>query len=441
MSWWHLYGETNFAITLLFSELLISRHYGRRNYFPLRIIVGFGLTVLLCYYWPSLVTGYSSLWIDASKYLAVFIASFLTVFLCYKGDFWSASFACVTGYCMQHISSQLVFLLIFFMNIQLSRTAQVFVSLSMLGIVCLVMHIAYFSKMKPNTPVHVNNRLQAVVSAIILCIAVYISLFGMAMAMPTGNNVLCMIILLFSVLSSFLAIMLEFSFVQLKQNETDLAILKHMVHMAKYQYQESKESIQLINIKLHDLRHQMRNLSGQLDPTELKQIMKSLEIYDSELHTGNDALDVILMEKKLLCSEKDIRLTYMMDAAIVERMSYSDIYSLFGNAIENAMEAVSCLEEDKRCISISGTSRGGYGYITIENYFSGELRFENGLPQTRKTPDYHGFGVKSIKSVVEHYGGELEITTQGDIFRLEIFFMEYNKKDSSREVSPCKQAI
>ncbi|MDF2524679.1 MAG: hypothetical protein K0R31_2320, partial [Clostridiales bacterium] len=53
----------------------------------------------------------------------------------------------------------------------------------------------------------------------------------------------------------------------------------------------------------------------------------------------------------------------------------------------------------------------------------GDLIFEDGLPvTTNKDKDYHGFGMKSIKYLVDKYNGELSIKLNGDIFNINIVF-------------------
>ena len=103
-------------------------------------------------------------------------------------------------------------------------------------------------------------------------------------------------------------------------------------------------------------------------------------------------------------------------------MKTSDIYSLFGNAIDNAIEAVCKIEDPARRI-IGMTVKGSRGMITahVENYFTGPLRFAQDLPVTTKADDrYHGFGTRSIRYIVNKYGGWVSMKAEGDIFNLNI---------------------
>ena len=141
------------------------------------------------------------------------------------------------------------------------------------------------------------------------------------------------------------------------------------------------------------------------------------------MKTGCDALDVVLTEKSFICQEKKINLTYMMDGEKLNFMNESDIYSIFGNAIDNAIEYLtSKVEEGKRFIRISSKEDKGMFLIHIENYFEDKLNLVDGLPETTKGDrSIHGFGLKSVRMICQEYGGELYVKNSGSLFVLNIF--------------------
>lgn len=426
MDFWELYNDLVFLIMLAAAEVLVLHRSGKKKHFTLRFVLGLLPAALLSCFGNMIFA--NGLWQIASRYLAIFFCTFLMMALAYKGDFWSYLFTGIVAYCAQHIAYQSYSLLAVILGWDMtsiqtaSRLGQVLLLSALCAAVYVMLYFILVRHLKKGEPVKVNNRVQILLSAIILLIVVYISFFGIIHAIGTGSYTLQVVVLLFPSLSCCLGLMESMSLVQLKQNETELAILRLMVHQAKYQYQESKESIELINIKCHDLRHQMLHLSGKLDREEVERLTQAVDIYDASLATGNDALDIVLMDKGLRCREKSIRLTCMFDADIVSGMKYSDIYALFGNAIENAMESVEHLDKDRRSISVVGYKQAGLSVIRVENYCQGEIPFENGLPVTQKSRDYHGFGVKSIRLIAQRYGGELTMRQNGDIFRMEIVF-------------------
>ncbi len=108
-------------------------------------------------------------------------------------------------------------------------------------------------------------------------------------------------------------------------------------------------------------------------------------------------------------------------------MQTMDVYSLFGNAVANAVEAVEKLEDpEKKIIDIVSECRGDLVSIHISNYFTGSLQYEDGLPKTGKTQEegFHGFGMKSMKLIAEKYGGSLSASADGDLFTLDVYLMK-----------------
>ena len=128
------------------------------------------------------------------------------------------------------------------------------------------------------------------------------------------------------------------------------------------------------------------------------------------------------MEKLLYCQEHKIKLTCVCDEEKLTHLDTLDIYSLFGNALDNAIESVICEpEESKRIISMRIGPRNEFLCIHIENYVRREVKLSGGLPVTSKADkSYHGFGVLSIKRIVEKYHGSMSIRSDGNLFRLDI---------------------
>ena len=105
-------------------------------------------------------------------------------------------------------------------------------------------------------------------------------------------------------------------------------------------------------------------------------------------------------------------------------MSDTDIYSLFGNMIDNAIEAVKHFEPGKRTIGLSVKNVKNFVVVNIYNRFEGDLSFENGLPLTTKqNRPFHGYGLKSIRNIVEKYNGNMRISTDNHVFSLTIVFL------------------
>jgi sensor histidine kinase regulating citrate/malate metabolism len=159
---------------------------------------------------------------------------------------------------------------------------------------------------------------------------------------------------------------------------------------------------------------------------EGEDIKSLIHIYDNSVKTGSEVLDVILMDYGLRYGGENITFTFMGNGACLDFMKESDLYSLFGNALSNAAEAVMRLSDgEKKTVSVTVNQKGDFVTVNVNNYYAGELSFHGELPQTSKAnkDQSHGFGVKSMQLLAKKYGGELRIAAEGGIFRLNIYFM------------------
>lgn len=238
---------------------------------------------------------------------------------------------------------------------------------------------------------------------------------------PVGLEVYT-ILNLFDIISCSFLLALQYQFSRQENERQNNEILKHLLYQQKEQMQLSKENIELINIKCHDIKNQIAALGSRLPKEELDELTQAVNIYGSAPHTGNEALDVLLAGKLLQCENRRIRFDCSIDGRCLAFMKPADIYSLVGNAVDNAMEAVEQIaDEERRCILAEGKQEKGMLLLHFENYYEGERSFLDGLPQTTKDDRrYHGFGMKSIRMICEKYGGYLSAKAENGLFSLDI---------------------
>lgn len=233
----------------------------------------------------------------------------------------------------------------------------------------------------------------------------------------TGNT--------FSVMCCAIVLTLMSKTVVERNLKTEVEYLQYAVRQGERQYAISKDTIDLINIKCHDIKYKINALfSGDDRPTaaELDDVQESISIYDANVETGNRILNVLLTEKNLYCEQNGITFSCMADGEKLAFMSAGDLYCLFGNIIDNALEAVGGIaEKERRVINLVVKCKNNMLVIQEDNYFDGEIEFLNGLPLTTKQDkDYHGFGTSSIKMIVHKYEGELSASVTDDVFHLNI---------------------
>lgn len=208
--------------------------------------------------------------------------------------------------------------------------------------------------------------------------------------------------------------------------QRELDGVRYTLLQQQKQYTVSQETIDIINRKCHDLKHQIRTLQTMQESPErdayFAEAERAIMIYDTRIDTGNKALNTVLMEKGLYCQSHDIQLTCMPSGDSLDFMQVADIYALFGNALDNAINATMELNDpSKRVINVRFSSQGNLMLIQIQNYHQRRLRFRNGLPiTTHQDATRHGFGMKSMLHTVEQYGGTMQVDDTDSVFTLRI---------------------
>lgn len=206
----------------------------------------------------------------------------------------------------------------------------------------------------------------------------------------------------------------------------ELDTLNQLWHQKKDHYELSRETISLINHKCHDLKHQIaaiRAISGTEEREKyLGEMEASVQIYDSMVQTGNEVLDTVLTEKSLFCAANHIKVNCIADGHRMDVFDPVDLYTVFGNAIDNAIESVKQLEnQEMRMIDVVVYVRRQFLMINIMNPVFGRLEFDGELPRSTKAYNgFHGFGLKSIRHTIAKYNGFMKIDIAEHIFSLKI---------------------
>lgn len=206
-----------------------------------------------------------------------------------------------------------------------------------------------------------------------------------------------------------------------------MAVNQTLWEQRQIQYQISKENIDLINRKCHDMKHQVAALmqvGGDSLQRErfVEDVQRMIEIYDSAPDTGNEVLNTILAQRSLYCNMHNIQWSCMADGTVLTFMENIDLYTLMGNALDNAVKSVEKLSDPKqRRIDLQIGQREAFVVIQLQNPFYGTVKIKNGLPVTSKEDrQNHGFGVRSIRSIAEKYQGSASVRTENGVFVLNV---------------------
>ena len=208
--------------------------------------------------------------------------------------------------------------------------------------------------------------------------------------------------------------------------EKELFTMNMLMKQQEEQYEITRDNIDMINQKCHDLKHQVRALRGLADDESkeryLKELEQSVEIYGAIVKTGNDVLDTILTEKSLSCQAKGIKINCIADGSKLEFVDPVDLYGILGNAVDNAMEAVEKISDARmRLIDIAIFTRDRFLVINITNPMTGQVKLKNGLPVSTKPHNgYHGYGLRSIRHSLGRYDGTMSVNVSDHTFELKM---------------------
>lgn len=416
-----------FVLELVLAAWVYCHYYERRENFAIRAAAAIGLMLLNSVLWhhlsgiiPSKAWAISAMGI--AKYLLFFLIGYGSIQLCMRCEKSEAMFCMTCALATQHLSYVLY-------DDVLALSGWAYDSVQAVAIISAVMLLVYLAayylfvrKMKQHPELSFQNRENLIVGGLLILFTIVIKFIMEPYLSARSMTKLYVLVSIYDVVCCVLALMLERGLFRNQALTDEKNFLTQLVHMQEEQYRTSKANVEMVNIKCHDMKHQISHITSTTEPDAIRELEQIISVYDSSLQTGNEILDVCLMEKKLLCEKNSIKLDCIANGQCLSFMQPSDLFSLFGNALDNAMEAVCKLDDvEKRIIFVSVKEELGMAIIHVENNYTGELIMADGIPRTSKDDEfYHGYGVKSIRMVVEKYDGNMALLPQNGIFNLNI---------------------
>lgn len=352
-----------------------------------------------------------------------FCLTLISIKVCFECSIWNAVFCGVGAYATQHFFYRTSSLFTYYFRIN-DITQSWILNLTYWAVIISVYLASYFiysRRLKRETVIMTNNKNLLLLMLILILVTIVLSHLGYMYIFYDPSLFGKPVYVVFSLLSMLLtslALQNIFDNIIKKQKEREIETIHMLWKNDRKQYEMSKNNINLLNIKYHDLKYHLGALLK--DEKALQEVNHCLNVYDAIVKTNNETLDVILTEKKLACDSLGIQLSCIVDGEAINFMNPVDIYSLFGNATDNAVEYLSKIKDsEKKVINIMVNRDKDLVKIQIENYSEEKLEYREGLPQSTKGDILkHGFGLKSIKHIIEKYKGNMQILEQDNLFKL-----------------------
>ena len=422
-----------FMVALFCAETLLLFPLSKKSRYPLRMGISLVLMLLAAALYP---TAANTALTSSVMFGLFFGLSVLLAKWCYAITWNSCLFCTVAGYSIQHIAS-IVYSLIrtlgaFDQSASVYSGAPMTLNLYTILIFAEVYLLVYYAmyqlfakRISKKEDVSVTNLSLFWLICMMMLVEIFLNALVVYHQAVHADMIYYLCACAFNLLCTLSVLIILFGQLLQSNLESELEIVNQLRKQEKHHYDLSKETIDMINVKCHDMKHQIHRIrhSEVISTDALKEVEKSIGIYDSITKTGCDALDVILTEKSMFCQKNGIFINCIVDGEKLNFLGEADIYSLFGNLLTNAINSVMQLEEEERIVSLHVKARGQLLSINSHNLYAGEVHLNNGIPQTSSVDkNIHGFGIKSMLMIVEKHGGTMTFNTENQTFTVNILF-------------------
>lgn len=262
---------------------------------------------------------------------------------------------------------------------------------------------------------HLTLRMWLIVDMLVL--ASFVAIFTILYFMPE-DTLISYPICCASIFSSFGCMYLASYICDSMQT----AYREQELQMQKDYYKDRIRDEERVRRIYHDMKNHLLILENQPGTDETRRtasrLREQIADYENYVHTGNEFLDIIIRDKSAKAREKHIDFNAVIHFENGDFMEPLDISTIFGNAIDNAIEASEKLPEDRRLITVKAAKVRDMLMITAENNMEPDSLPDVGTSKSDRF--LHGFGIPNIRKAAEKYDGQCSISAKDGIFRLKV---------------------
>ena len=232
-------------------------------------------------------------------------------------------------------------------------------------------------------------------------------------------------VLVFMLLAPLTFLLVYHSMWGVAVNITENAQLREsndLMALGQKRYEELRAYMDETRNLRHDFRQHLLVLDEYAKAGETEklsdyigQFTESLAEHRSVI-AANPALDAVAAHYATLADNQDTRMEWRVELPQELPLKESDLITVFGNLVENALIAVRDLPAEQRVVSVHAKmlSEAMLG-LTVTNPYEGTIKMaRDGLPIARKSG--HGVGLSSVQAVAKRYNGSMEIDTADNVF-------------------------
>lgn len=374
----------------------------------------------ICYITPSYTVIFSILW--SVLYLAVYY--FVLRQPLYKLLFILVTilnYASLTTIIYNYIGSHL------FLNTLKSNPYCLEISLSIIIILAITFPFLFYwmkYKVSPLIETSENNSIWKTLwlVPVTFCIFFYYNLYSSESILEFSSNIHNFIFSLIINAGLFFILSLILQLVEISMLNSRLLSEKHQLELQNFQFERLSERIEEAKQARHNMRQWITILQVYLkneDTTQLRsyisQFCSSFSIDTSIVYCLYPPLNALINYYANLAAKQNIVFHAQVEYHNYTKIQDADLIVLFGNLLENAIEACNRQKTKERFIQLNVKRIKGYIIIALDNSFSGNIKKDGDSFYSSKRKGY-GIGITSIRQITEKYHGTSNFKIEKNVF-------------------------
>lgn len=231
-----------------------------------------------------------------------------------------------------------------------------------------------------------------------------------------------------TVLIVFYVLFLALYHVQLQrkaQVELQSTMLETELEQAHGEMERLKSAARQTAVYQHDMRHHLQLIDGFLAAGKqaeaedyIRTICSDIEAIMPRRYCENGAVNLLCSSFAEKAERNDVMLTVETAVGAELPLSDTELCSVLSNGLENALHAVKDLEQAQRWVRLYCAEKSGNLLVEVCNPYNGRIKLMEGLPLSDRTG--HGYGCRSIVSIVRQHRGHCIFEPKGGVFTLRI---------------------